>query len=57
MSSDGPSIFIVSRNAYRAMSGVGRGVLFLGGEWQTSLTAKWLAARGYRVSMLTWDEG
>jgi glycosyltransferase involved in cell wall biosynthesis len=26
-------------------------------EWQTSLLAKWLAARGHKVSLLTWDEG
>ena len=28
-----------------------------GVERQTSLLARWLAARGYGVSVLTWDEG
>jgi len=28
-----------------------------GVEWQTSLTARWLAARGYPVSIVTWQEG
>ena len=51
-----PSICIVSHNAYGAISGGHSG--FIGGvEWQTSLTAKWLAGRGYDVSLLTWDEG
>ena len=50
------SICIISHNAYGAISGGKSG--FIGGvEWQTSLTARWLAARGYRVTMLTWDEG
>ncbi len=51
-----PSICIVSHNAYGAISGGHSG--FIGGvEWQTSLTARWLAGRGYDVSLLTWDEG
>lgn len=50
-----PSICIVSHNAYGALTG-GRG--HIGGvERQTALTAKWLAARGYAVSIVTWDEG
>jgi len=50
------SLCIVAHNAYDAISGAARG--FVGGvEWQTSLTARWLAQRGYSASMLTWDEG
>jgi len=46
----------VAHNAYGAMAGGKDG--FIGGvERQTSLMAKWFAARGYQVSMLTWDEG
>ena len=51
-----PSICIISHFAYGAMTG-GRSGHIGGVEWQTSLTAKWLAAKGYTVSMLTWDEG
>jgi glycosyltransferase involved in cell wall biosynthesis len=51
-----PSICIVSHNAYGAISGQKSG--HIGGvEWQTSLTARWFAQRGYDVSMLTWNEG
>lgn len=50
------SICIVSHNAYGAMTGNGSG--HIGGvEWQTSLTAKWLASRGWQVSMIAWNEG
>jgi len=50
------SLCIVSPSAYGAISGGRSG--FIGGiEWQTSLTAKWMAARGHQVSLLTWDEG
>lgn len=50
------SVCIVSPSAYGAISGGRSG--FIGGiEWQTSLTARWLAARGHQVSLLTWDEG
>lgn len=51
-----PSICIVAHFAYGALAG-GKGGHVGGVEWQTSLTARWLAGRGYRVSMLTWDEG
>ena len=51
-----PAVCIVSHNAYGAITG-GRSGHVGGVEWQTSLTARWLAARGYRVSLLTWDEG
>ncbi len=54
--SDKPSICIVAHFAYGAMAG-GRGGHVGGVEWQTSLTARWLAERGYPVSLLTWDEG
>ena len=50
------SVCIVSHNAYGAISGGTKG--FIGGvEWQTSLLARSLAARGHRVSFVTWDEG
>jgi glycosyltransferase involved in cell wall biosynthesis len=51
-----PAVCIVSHNAFGAITG-GRNGHVGGVEWQTSLTARWLAARGYRVSLLTWDEG
>jgi glycosyltransferase involved in cell wall biosynthesis len=51
-----PRVCIVSHNAYGAMSGGTRGQVG-GVEWQTSLTARWLADNGYSVSMVTWDEG
>lgn len=42
--------------AYGALTGGQSG--HIGGvERQTSLMAKWFAKRGYKVSMLTWDEG
>lgn len=50
-----PSIAIVAHNAYGAMAG-GRSGHIGGIEWQTSLTARWLAAQGYAVSLLTWNE-
>jgi glycosyltransferase involved in cell wall biosynthesis len=50
------SVCIVSHNSYGAIGGREDG--FIGGvEWQTSLLARWLAARGHKVSLLTWDEG
>jgi len=51
-----PSICFVAHLAYGALTGGSSG--FIGGvERQTSLMAKWFAARGYRVTFLTWDEG
>jgi glycosyltransferase involved in cell wall biosynthesis len=50
-----PSICIVAQNAYGVLAGVDTG--HMGGiEVQTPLMAKWLAKKGYRVSMVTWDE-
>jgi glycosyltransferase involved in cell wall biosynthesis len=50
------SICIVSHNAYGAISGGESG--FVGGvERQTSLLAKWLVGEGYKITMITWDEG
>lgn len=47
---------LVAHFAYGALGGGERG--HIGGvERQTSLMAKWLAARGHRVSLVTWDEG
>ncbi len=49
------SVCIVSHNAYGTISGAGG---HIGGvELQTTMTARWLAARGHRVHLLTWDEG
>ena len=46
----------VAHNAYGAVAGGASGMI--GGiERQQSLMAKWLAKRGHRVSMITWDEG
>jgi len=51
-----PSICFVAHHAYGAISGRPTG--HIGGiERQQALMARWLAARGYRVSLLTWDEG
>ncbi|MFH1755959.1 MAG: glycosyltransferase family 4 protein [Candidatus Latescibacterota bacterium] len=51
-----PSFCLVAHNAAGAMFGGHQG--HIGGvERQTSLMARWLAARGYGVSVLTWDEG
>jgi glycosyltransferase involved in cell wall biosynthesis len=49
-------ICVVSHFAYGAMTGGSNG--HIGGvERQTSLLARWLAARGHDVSLVTWDEG
>jgi len=49
-------ICFVAHNAYGALAGGNHG--HIGGvERQTSLMAKWLAAKGHRVSLITWDEG
>jgi glycosyltransferase involved in cell wall biosynthesis len=48
-------VCIVSHDAYGELSGQGGRV---GGvERQTALLARWLAGRGHRVSMVTWDLG
>ncbi len=49
-------ICLVSHNGYGAMVG-GRSGHIGGVEYQTSLTALWLASRGHAVSFVTWDEG
>lgn len=50
------NLCIVSHFAYGAISGGAIG--HVGGvERQTSLMAKWFAARGHKVSLVTWDEG
>jgi glycosyltransferase involved in cell wall biosynthesis len=50
------SICIVAHFAFGAMAGGDRG--HTGGvERQTSIMARWLAARGHHVSFITWDEG
>lgn len=57
-SSDHLSICFVAHFAYGALSGGNAGKGFIGGvERQTGLMAKWFAAHGYPVSMLTCDEG
>lgn len=51
-----PRICFVAHYAYGALAGIDSG--HIGGiERQTSLMARWFAAHGYKVSMLTWDEG
>lgn len=50
------SICFVAHNAYGALSRTPTG--HIGGiERQQALVARWLASRGWRVSMLTWHEG
>ena len=54
--SEKKSICFVAHFAYGALAGGSAG--FIGGvERQTSLMAKWFAKRGYKISMITWDEG
>lgn len=49
------SICVVAHLAYGALARAGG---HIGGvEHQTTQLARWLAARGHRVSMITWDEG
>ena len=50
------SICFVAHFAYGALAGGSFG--HIGGvEKQTSLMTKWFAKNGYKVTMLTWDEG
>lgn len=49
-------VCLVAHFAYGALAG-GNGGHIGGVERQTSLMAKWLAGRGHRVSLITWDEG
>ncbi len=56
MDSQKPSLCFVAHNAYGAVACIDSG--HIGGiERQTSLMARWFAARGYLTSMVTWDEG
>ncbi|MBN1346200.1 MAG: glycosyltransferase family 4 protein [Phycisphaerae bacterium] len=51
-----PSICFVAHFAYGELAGVDLG--HVGGiEHQQASMARWLARDGYRVSMITWDEG
>ncbi len=51
-----PSFCLVAHNAAGAMFGGNQG--HVGGvERQISLMARWLAAQGYGISLLTWNEG
>lgn len=51
-----PELCLVAHFAYGALAGKRK--LHIGGvEHQTSLMARWFAAQGYRVSMITWNEG
>jgi glycosyltransferase involved in cell wall biosynthesis len=50
------NIGMVAHFAYGAITG-GEGGHVGGVERQTSLMCRWLAARGHKVSLLTWDEG
>lgn len=56
MSEERRRIGIVAHFAFGALAG-GRGGHVGGVERQTSVLARWLAARGHEVSMITWDEG
>lgn len=49
-------IAIVAHFAYGALTG-GRSGHVGGVERQTTLMARWLAARGHEVTLITWDEG
>ena len=50
------NICLVAHFAYGAMKGGSDGSIG-GVERQTSLMAKWLVAKGHKVSILTWSEG
>jgi glycosyltransferase involved in cell wall biosynthesis len=49
-------VAIVAHFAWGAISG-GRSGHMGGVERQTSMMARWLAARGHEVTLITWDEG
>jgi glycosyltransferase involved in cell wall biosynthesis len=51
-----PALCFVAHSAYGALTG-GRNGHIGGAEQQQAMIAKWLAKRGWRVSMITWDEG
>ena len=56
MNNNKPSICFVAHFAYGALASIDTG--HIGGvERQTSMMAKWFAKRGWKVSMLTLDEG
>ena len=50
------NICLVAHFSYGAVTGGSHGSIG-GVERQTSLMAKWLVARGHKVSLLTWSEG
>ncbi|MFT6925928.1 MAG: glycosyltransferase involved in cell wall biosynthesis [Psychromonas sp.] len=50
------NICLVAHFAYGAVTGGSQGAIG-GVERQTSLMAKWLQAKGHKVSLLTWTEG
>lgn len=51
-----PSVCIVAHRAYGSITGGAIG--HAGGvERQTTMLARWLALRGFRVSLVVWDEG
>lgn len=51
-----PRLCFVMHNGYRALSGASSG--HIGGvERQQAVVGKWLAAHGWSVTALTWDEG
>ena len=51
-----PALCFVAHSAYGALAGSRSGHIG-GAEQQQAMIAKWLAKRGWRVSMVTWDEG
>jgi len=50
------NICLVAHFSYGAVTGGSQGSIG-GVERQTSLMAKWLVAKGHKVSLLTWTEG